>query len=444
MNSIKSRIAFITVAHEDYVDELCMKVSGDASAALASDRIQVEVLEQPVTNYMNAQEVGRKVSAMGVDGVILFLGTWMECPNAMSVLREVEHLPICLWGFPMFPHNGALTSTGSYVSYMMFKGSLSRLGYRYVSVLGMPDSSETVAEVNRFCIAAGVMQSMKRLRIGYFGYTSMGIYTGTFDHVLMRGKIGPEVVHYDSYSLINRAHALEDTNCAEPLSRLKQNKIRDDVTQNDLIKAARFTQALLDFCNRDGLHALNVKCQYEFSKEYGFVMCVPLSLLAEYGIVSSCEGDMMCTVSMSILKLITGGVVAYGDSINSVDNVLKLSSCGFMPFSMGIPGNQEIRKFLPHPGFSGIQCSFVQRPERVTVMRLIEDVGDYHILYFTGQGLDTQLRQGYMPALDVRLDGNFEDFLRHANGQHYAICYGDVSKEIQTYADLMGIKTIRV
>jgi len=344
----------------------------------------------------------------------------------------------------MFPHNGALTSTGSYVSYMMFKGSMSRLGYRFVNVLGMPDSPETVAEVNRFCIAAGVIQSMKRLRIGYFGYTSMGIYTGTFDHVLMRGKIGPEVVHYDSYSLISHAQALEDTSFAEPLSRLLRNKIRNDVSQNDLSKAARFTQALLDFCNRDGLHALNVKCQYEFSKEYGFVMCVPLSLLAEYGIVSSCEGDMPCTVSMSILKLITGSVAAYGDTINSVGNDLKLSSCGFMPFSMGIPGQQEIRKFLPHPGFSGIQCSFVQRPERVTVMRLIEDVGDYHILYFTGQGLDTQLRQGYMPALDVRLDGNIDDFLRHANGQHYAICYGDVSKEIQTYADLMGIKAIRV
>ena len=441
---MKSKIAFITIAHEDYVDELCMKVSKDASDAVASERVQVEVLEQPVTNYMNAQEVGQKVSAMGVDGVILFLGTWMECPNAMSVLREVEHLPVCLWGFPMFPHNGALTSTGSYVAYTMFKGSMSRLGYRYVSVLGMPDSTDTVAEVNRFCIAAGVMQSMKRLRIGYFGYTSMGIYTGTFDHVLMRGKIGPEVVHYDSYSLIRRAEALDDTNCTEPFSRLTQNKIRHDVTQNDLLKAARFTQALRDFCDKDGLHAVNVKCQYEFSKEYGFVMCVPLSLLAEYGIISSCEGDMMCTVSMAILKLITGGIVAYGDSINSVENTLKLSSCGFMPFSMGIPGKQEIRKFLPHPGFSGIQCSFVQRPERVTVMRLIEDVGDYHILYFTGQGLDTQLRQGYMPALDVRLDGSTADFLRHANGQHYAICYGDVSKEIQTYADLMGIKTIRV
>jgi L-fucose isomerase-like protein len=381
---------------------------------------------------------------MGVDGVVLFLGSWMECPSAMSVLREVEHLPVCLWGFPMFEHEGALTSTGSFVSYTMFKGSMDRLGFRYVTVFGMPDSSDTIAEVTRFCAAAGAMRAMKRIRLGYFGYTSMGIYTGTFDHVLMRGKIGPEVVHYDSYTLINRAHALSDDDCAEPLARLEQYKIRDDVSRDDLLKAARFAQALLDLCHKDGLDGVNIKCQYEFSKEYGFVMCVPLSLLAEYGVVSSCEGDMMCTVSMAILSLLAGAAVTYGDSINLAGDVLKLSSCGFMPFSMGIAGCQEIRKFLPHPGFSGIQCSFVQRPERVTVMRLIEDIGSYHILYFTGQGLDTQLRQGYMPALDVRFDGSGGEFLKQANGQHYAICYGDVSEEIETYAALMGIQAVRV
>ena len=436
-------IAFVTIAHEDYLDEVCLDMAKAAADGLAGEGVQVEVMGRPVTNYLEAREAGQKVCAMGVDGVIIFMGSWMECPNAMSVVREVEHLPICLWGFPMVERDGVLSSTGSFVSFTMFKGSLSRLGYRFASVLGLPDCPDVVAEAKRFCTAAGAMQAMKRLRIGYFGYTSMGIYTGTFDHVLMRGRIGPEILHYDSYSLINRAQGLGDEDCAGPLSRLRQYKIRDGVTQEDLAKAARFTQALLDICGRDGLHGVNIKCQYEFSKEYGFVMCMPLSLLAEYGIVSSCEGDMLCTASMSILGLLSGGIVAYGDSINCHGDVLTLSSCGFMPFSMGLPGGQEIRK-CPHPGFSGIQCSFVQRPERVTAMRLIEDVGDYHILYFTGQGLETQLRQGYMPALDLRLDGGCDGFLREANGQHYAVCYGDMSKEIEAYAMLMGIRAVRV
>ena len=99
---------------------------------------------------------------------------------------------------------------------------------------------------------------------------------------------------------------------------------------------------------------------------------------------------------------------------------------------------------MPHPAFSGIQNSFVLRPERVTVLRLIEDIGSYRIVYFTGQGQPTPLRQGYMPALDVALDGKIDDLVRAYAGQHFAICYGDLSAEIEDYGLLMGIKTIRI
>lgn len=174
------------------------------------------------------------------------------------------------------------------------------------------------------------------------------------------------------------------------------------------------------------------------------VPCVPLSLLADNGVVASCEGDVLNTVSMMILHLLTGETVTYGDVMNRAGNVFKLSSCGFMPFSMGVAGQQRIRNFMPHPGFTGIQSSFVQDPGRVTVMRLIEDKCDYHILYFTGTGLPTELRQGYMPALDILLDGNGDEFVKNFAGQHYAICRGDVSDRIEQLARMLNIPAVRV
>ena len=77
-------------------------------------------------------------------------------------------------------------------------------------------------------------------------------------------------------------------------------------------------------------------------------------------------------------------------------------------------------------------------------MRLIEDKCDYHILYLTGEGLETELRQGYMPALDVRLDGDMNKFVQNYAGQHYAICYGDFSGEIEDLGKILGIRVIRV
>jgi L-fucose isomerase-like protein len=440
-----NKIGFVNICHEDYVDDNAIEIARMSVEALRAHGLNVYAVETPVTNFRNAEQAGRDMLAQCVDGVILFMGTWMECPNAMSVIREIEHLPMCLWGFGMFEKDGLLESTGSYVSFAMFKGVMDRIGYRYKAVLGTYDDTAVIGSVISFCKAAYCIGFMKRSRVGLIGYTSMGIYPGTFDHVLMRSKIGPEVVQTDSYTVFNLAAQASDDDTKATILWLKARaRINTDVDDASLEKAARLTCALLRLCERDGLTAMNVKCQYEFSKEYGMVACVPVSSLSDMGIVGSCEGDMMNTVTMMILHLLSGCVVTYGDAINHEGNTVKLSSCGFIPFSMGVGGTQEIRRFMPHPGFSGIQNSFVLRPERVTVMRLIEEIGCYRIVYFTGQGQPTALRQGYMPALDVTLDGNVDDLVQAYSGQHYAICYGDVSKEIEDYGMLMDIKTTRI
>ena len=345
----------------------------------------------------------------------------------------------------MFMEKGILNSTGSYVSFAMFKGTMDRVQYKYKPILGLPSEVDTIIKVESFCKAASCYMRLKRTRIGLVGYTSMSIYPGTFDHVFLRVKIGPEVEQLDSYTLINIAKEVKESECGEIIEYLKSTaKIKEDVTDGDLLKVAKLFVAIQKISKKRCLHSINVKCQYEFSKEYKMVMCVPLSALAEHGIVSSCEGDMLNTVSMTILNYLSNSIVSYGDVINHEGNVVKLSSCGFVPFSMGTEGEREIRKFLPHPGFSGIQNSFVLKSGKVTVMRLVEDKCDYHIVYLTGEGLKTELRQGYMPALDVRLDGDINRFIQNYSGQHYAICYGDLSREIEDLARILGIKTIMV
>ena len=152
---------------------------------------------------------------------------------------------------------------------------------------------------------------------------------------------------------------------------------------------------------------------------------------------------MLVTVSQLILNAITGQVSTYGDSLSQEGNVIKFSPCGFMPFSMAAPG-ARVQKFMEHPGFSGIQVCGVMRPERVTFLRLVEDVGSYHLVYGTGTGLPTEPRGGCMPARDVDLDGDANELCKHYAGQQYALVYGDWAEELESFAKLMGIKTIRI
>ena len=440
------KIGFISVGHPDYINDTSALLKSSAATSMEQNGIQVIPAQKTALDSQSARLFAKQLLKQDVEGVVLFLETWIECPVAMSVIREIEHLPFALWGTPMFNDNGKSVSTGSFVSFAMFKGSLDRLEYNYEAILGLPSPKNTIEHIKAFSIAAEAYSRMKITSIGLVGYTSMSIYPGTFDHLLMRKAIGPEVVQMDTYSLLNKMDEISDSECDEVIAYLKSiARIRSDVTNGNLITVSKMYLALKKICETKQLSAVNVKCQYELSKEFGMTACVPLSILAENGIVSSCEGDILVTVSMLMLHYLSKSITAYADVININSNdTIKLSPCGFIPYSFGDEDKREIRKFMPNVGFKGIQNSFVYKPGKVTLLRLVEDRFSYHIIYTVGTGLPTELRQGYMPALDVDIQGKTEDFIANLAGQHYAFCYGDFSSELTKLAKIMKIKCIRI
>jgi len=445
MDMRKGKIGFASISHVDYINGIVDEQSKIAIRNIEEAGYEVVPCPEPAVDYVTASNAGAFLASQRLDGVVIFLASWLECPSFMSVYREVEHLPVCVQGFPMCMYQGKQESTGSYVSYTMIKGTLDRLGRSWHGILAPVDSPEAKTDVANFCAAAVAASKLKRSRVGLVGYTSMSIYTGTFDHVFLRAKIGPEVEHIDNYTLINMAEdASEDDKRQVVEEYMQRASIHCEVSEAFLLKSAGLYLSMERLLEEKGLSAINLKCQYELSKEYKMVPCVPLSLIADKGVVASCEGDILNTVSMMMLHYLSGETVTYGDAINHFGNIVKLSSCGFVPFSMGESGKRLIRNFMPHPGFTGIQNSFTVRPGRVTLMRLVEDQCDYHILYCTGEGLETELRQGYMPAIDVRLDGDISELVKHYSGQHYAICFGDLSSKIEALAAILGIKTIRI
>lgn len=435
----------IWIGHPDYLGKNTYAITAEVRDSLKKlPHVQVaDEISLAVTDRQ-AIEAARNILQQNLSGAIIVLATWVECNVVMSAVKELRGLPILFWAFPLETVNGVRESTGSYVSGTMISGPVQRLGLKSQVLLGSWKDETTLKAVESFLRAAYAVNTLFYSKIGLFGYTSMSIYTGTFDHVLMRYLIGPEVEQMDSYSLIRAAEAVPEEEVQAAIAKLTGTvPIMDDVKEHKLYKTMALYVALKNFCKEKEWTAVNVKCQYEFSKEYRVVPCVALSMLADEGVVTSCEGDMLVTVSQMILTAITGCTSTYGDSLSQEGNVIKFSPCGFMPFSMAAPG-ARVQKFLEHPGFSGIQVCGVMRPERVTFLRLVEDVGEYHLVYGTGNGLPTEPRGGCMPALDVDLDGDANELCKHYAGQHYALAYGDWADELESFAKLMGIKTIRI
>ena len=438
-------VGFLALAHPDYISDGCAAdFTARARAALEAGGISLSGSGKLLTDPGAAAEEARALLCEGCGGVILFFATWIECPVAMAAVCELKQTPLFLWGFPMWTEGTQERSTGSYVSHAMFRGVLSRIGVPFAEALGMPEDAPTVGRALTFCRAASAKARLNRTKIGLVGYTSMSIYTGTFDHVLMRWLIGPEIEQSDSYSLIQSAERFSKEEKDAAAALLKEKAVcSPSIRPERLEKAMGLYLAIEELKREKRLDAINIKCQYEFSKEYGMTVCVPLSLAADESFVASCEGDILCTVSMLILQYLTGQVIGYGDAITHEGGTMKLSPCGFMPYQLAAA--QPLVDVFEAEGFSGLQNCFTMKPGRVTVFRLIEDVGTYHMLCAAGEGLaTTKLRSGRFPALDVVLDCDPASLFAQCAGQHFALCYSDVTRELETLASMLGIGFVKV
>lgn len=426
------KCGFIAIGHKDYISGMATEKTKEAVQSLMSSGAEVAFDGKIHTDINSAREAALLLIAKNVSSVILFPATWVECPVAMAAVTEFEHIPFALWGIGMFDYDGKKESAGSFVSFAMLTGAFKKMKYPHEAFMGSPEDQKTISGIVCFINAAETRYSLKRSLIGLVGYSSMGIYTGMFDAPMLRRKLGPEVLQTDSYTIFNMMNRVTEEELSLARAELFNEALVDtDISKDKIEKSLRMYCALKSWSK--GFDAINVKCQYEFSKELGMTACVPLSLLAGTGVVSSCEGDVPCTVSMLVLKLISGKTPAYGDALDiNSEGVVKFSPCGFIPYDLG-KGERRVRNFMPGYGFCGIQNSFAFKEGKITYLRIAEDMDGYRFIYGTGEGLKTDLRQGYMPALDVKLDCSSEDFLRSLSGQHYAFVYGDYTAELSMF-----------
>ena len=440
-----SKIGFLVVGHPDYPNDVALRFADRAAQELQGQGIELLYHRQPLTTPWEADETARQLLRVGDwGGGIIFIGTWIEAPVAVAAIRAWEHLPLAIWGYPMFENKGMRDSTGSSVGWAVVKAALDRVGFPCKCIVGPVDDMATVSHALSFCRAALAATKLRQARIGLVGYASMGMYSATFDHLLLRFRIGPEVEHADAYSVIRRAEAITHAELAPTLSRLREYRIAPGVREEQLEKAARVYLALKSWAEERHLDAIAFKCQYEFSQEYGMVGCVPLALLTQDGIVTSCEGDVMLALSMLTLHYLTGQEIYYGDVLDWVGQCIYLSSCGFVPYAVASSAEDiEIRNF-PHPGFKGLCNSFTLKPGRMTWLRFSETVGGHFMHYGTGTGHATERRQGWAPAINLELEGDVREFIANLTSQHYAVCYGDLAEEIGDLARILCIPAKRI
>ena len=367
--------------------------------------------------------------------------------NLVATLHSVFHRPVLLWSHVPFPDGGRLTSLGAFVGAGVVRETLEEMDVRFKFIYGMPDDPGIRAAVADYVRVAFARRRLAEARIGLFGYTAMGMYTGTFDHVSLRRQIGPEVHQLDQYLLIKRMEVVDPNDAAAVVTRIRrQFNLQPEITAEELDKAARMTLALDALAEEYHFDAINVKCHYELSEDYGFTACVPLSLLSEK-YTCSCEGDVMATVSQLMLHYLTGEQTVYGDihQVLPASGRLTFACRGFNAIGMCDPTQCNICRWASD--FEGIlNSSPYPAGRRVTLARLAGK-GDRYKLHITSGRTAVSEPWGEvncppLPGTDVALDDDVSWFAQTIVSNHYAMVFGDVRDKLIDLCNLLGIRQV--
>lgn len=437
------KTVLVPFGYPGYPDEYLIRFAKESEKTIKNQGIDVKTT--PIVKaFSDSNAAAGIIRNEDADFITVLILSWLEAPNVVETLRESFGKPILLWAHTMFHEKGEKLTLGPMPAAGVIRQTFEEMGVNFRFIWGMPEEQKIKDAIKIFSRASFAAHELSHSKIGLLGYVSMGMYTACFDHLPLREKLGPEIDQLDQYAIIKRIEEMPDDKVKDLVKAARTNwVIGEKVTEKDLAVTLKMYLALKEIAAESGWRAFTVKCQYELSKYYKTVPCVPLSMLGNE-IPCSCEGDIPLICSQLILHYLTGKIASYGDIHAIEENGILIGACGYAPFALA-EGKPIVDKTTVL--YEGLANCTVYKEGEVTLARLgyMRDRNlKMHIVTGDGTKPEPFHEVGCLPypCMRVKLHGSTEEFGGELMSQHYAIVYGNYKKELLEFCRLMKIKPV--
>ncbi|MCK5851253.1 MAG: hypothetical protein KAH23_10085 [Kiritimatiellae bacterium] len=442
----KPKAVVVPFGYWGYPEDLMDKLQKESAEAIKAQGVDVTTISR-VDVWKDAKATAAELRKLECDFIVVLVMTWLEAPNLVETLQEQFNKPLLLWSHTMFPSDDGkeMHNLGAIAGVGVIRETFEELGLQFKFVWGMPDSKKVQDKIKLYSSVLATADRLKHSKIGMLGYGSMGMYTAYFDHLSLKQNIGPEIEQIDQYVLIKKLEEMEDAKVKGDVETAKKDwEVSEAVNDKDLCTTFKMHKVLKDMAKEFDWSALTVKCQYELSKYYKNVPCVPLSMLGDE-MPCSCEADVpLITTQLIMYYLSRGKTVTYCDIHDITETSLICAACGYAPFGMG-KGCPKVDK--TETLYEGVANCTVYREGEVTAARLAYTKDrTYKMHIIGGQAHDAKpFREvGCLtyPSMEIELDGDTDTFGNQMMSQHYAIMYGNYRRELSEFCSLLGIQAV--
>lgn len=262
-------------------------------------------------------------------------------------------------------------------------------------------------------------------------------------------SFGVKIVHIEMEELIKKVEEKTEKEANEVLQGMRQNNRlgKVEVDEERLIYAAKVYLAIKELFKNYSLTAAAAECY----PNYGGLVNLPSSWLADEGIILDTEGDLGHTTLMLILeRLGKGGPVALAEvgKIDSKENCLWLAHEGSSAHSLAETAS------MVHITPGGEKGTVVGLPLKsmpeVTIASLCGKKNTYRMFIARGktesitekEWLDAGKKLVAKVSFDCGIKQVFEKMLSEGIDHHLLLKQGNLTYQLMDLCNLLGIKKV--
>jgi L-fucose isomerase-like protein len=267
-----------------------------------------------VETYKDAKKCADlfKKNADGIDGILVTLPNFGdERAVADTVRLSGLDVPVLVHAFPDDKEQMSIASRrDSFCGKMSACNNLSQYGIPF-SLTGLhtvdPTSQEFAEDMEKFAGVCRVVKGLKNARFGQVGARPAAFITVRYSEKLLE-ETGISVETIDLSEIFGQAWKMEDKDGAvkEKLNTLKNYVSTKGISDEFLMKMAKFGVVMDRFIEEHELDGTAVQCWTSMEEYFGVVPCSIMSMLSNALKPSACETDITGLIGMYAMVKASG------------------------------------------------------------------------------------------------------------------------------------------
>ena len=336
-----------------------------------------------------------------------------------------------------------------------YAAGLVNLGKKFRVRTGSFQDTRFWNEVRADCVGAAAARAFRNLNVGLIGetYTNM-VDMPMSEHRLMKAT-GRMLVRPEIEEIEEAFHRVTTEQLEDMYGQFRQMYDVDaSVTNEHLQFSAQAAVAYDQVLTKHNIEAFGYYWwgEKDFITQLRSQSALAVSRLTALGRPGVTEGDVKTAMGLKIMDLLgAGGMFVEFFAIDYDGDFVLMGHDGPSNFNVA-SGRARLQHLEVQHGKSGhgvgIDFDFIQGP--VTLLNLSEfDAGDsFKLIYSIGEAVAGDVLKIGNPNCRVKLSRPLHEFFdawcQQGPAHHIALGIGDLSQELETFAEAMGFSVVRV